>query len=84
MVQFQDFNLGGFKLLKGLYLFYNQLSGPISAVIGDGCGKVEHLDLFDNYLSEYIPKIIGNFRELKILLLYFNALQYLFRVNFVN
>lgn len=66
---------GGFRLLRGLYLSYNQLSGSIPVEIGDGCGKLEHLDLSSNYLSEAIPKSLGNCGVLKTLLLCCNALE---------
>ncbi|KAH6791223.1 receptor-like protein kinase 2 [Perilla frutescens var. frutescens] len=67
--------IGGFSDLRGLYLSFNLLTGPIPIEIGDSCGKLEHLDLSGNYLTEHIPESIGKCRGLKTLLLYSNLLE---------
>ncbi|XP_051141375.1 LRR receptor-like serine/threonine-protein kinase RPK2 [Andrographis paniculata] len=67
--------IGQFKDLRGLYLSFNGLSGSIPTEIGDNCGKLEHLDLSGNYLTEGIPETIVNCRGLKTLLLYSNLLE---------
>ncbi|KAH6830337.1 receptor-like protein kinase 2 [Perilla frutescens var. hirtella] len=67
--------VGGFRDLRGLYLSFNQLRGPIPIEIGDSCGKLEHLDLSGNFLTEGIPARIGKCRGLKTLLLYSNLLE---------
>ncbi|KAK6128614.1 hypothetical protein DH2020_037642 [Rehmannia glutinosa] len=67
--------VGGFRDLSGLYLSFNQLSGSIPDEIGDNCGKLKHLELSGNYLTDGIPRNLGNCRGLKTLLLYSNMLE---------
>ncbi|PIN02274.1 Serine/threonine protein kinase [Handroanthus impetiginosus] len=67
--------MDGFRNLRGLYLSFNMLSGSIPAEIGENCGKLEHLELSGNYLTEGIPRNLGNCRVLKTLLLYSNMLE---------
>ncbi|KAK6152624.1 hypothetical protein DH2020_012263 [Rehmannia glutinosa] len=67
--------VGGFIDMSGLYLSFNLLSGSIPDEIGDNCGKLEHLELSGNYLTDGIPRNLGNCRGLKTLLLYSNMLE---------
>ncbi|EYU34605.1 hypothetical protein ABFS82_11G118600 [Erythranthe guttata] len=67
--------VGGFQDLNGLYLSFNLLSGSIPVSIGNNCEKLEHLEISGNYLTEAIPRSIGNCRALKTLLLYSNMLE---------
>ncbi|KAI5665731.1 hypothetical protein M9H77_15584 [Catharanthus roseus] len=67
--------IGGFRDLRGLYLSFNQLSGAIPSEIGRNCGKLEHLELAGNLLTEGIPKSLGNCWGLRSLLLYSNLLE---------
>lgn len=66
---------GGFKDLSGLYLSFNLLSGSIPAEIGENCLKLEHLELSGNFLTEDIPRNLGNCKALKTLLLFSNMLE---------
>ncbi|KAF3444863.1 hypothetical protein FNV43_RR14556 [Rhamnella rubrinervis] len=61
--------------LRGVYLSYNLLGGPVPNEIGKDCGKLEHLDLSGNYLVHGIPSTLGNCGELRMLLLYSNMLE---------
>ena len=61
--------------LRGVYLSYNWLVGPIPSEIGENCGKLEHLDLSGNFLVHGIPSTLGNCGELRTLLLYTNMLE---------
>ncbi|KAL8546068.1 hypothetical protein ACS0TY_005969 [Phlomoides rotata] len=65
----------GFKDLSGLYLSFNLLSGSIPVEIGENCGKLEHLELSGNFLTEGIPRNLGNCKALKTLLLFSNMLE---------
>lgn len=67
--------VGGFKDLSGLYLSFNLLSGSIPVEIGLNCGKLEHLELSGNFLTEGIPRNLGNCKALKTLLLFSNMLE---------
>ncbi|PON46185.1 Leucine rich receptor kinase [Parasponia andersonii] len=61
--------------LRGAYLSYNRLGGPVPSEIGENCGKLEHLDLSGNFLVDVIPRTLGNCGELRTLLLYNNMLE---------
>ncbi|PON73622.1 Leucine rich receptor kinase [Trema orientale] len=61
--------------LRGVYLSYNRLGGPVPSEIGENCGKLEHLDLSGNFLVDVIPRTLGNCGELRTLLLYTNMLE---------
>ncbi|KAF5725406.1 LRR receptor-like serine/threonine-protein kinase RPK2 [Tripterygium wilfordii] len=63
---------GGFKRVS---LSFNHLGGSLPSEIGEGCGKLEHLDLSGNLLVGGIPKSLGNCGELQTLLLYSNLFE---------
>lgn len=67
--------IGGFGDLRGVYLSFNQLSGSIPGEIGRSCEKLENLEMAGNFLSEGIPKSLGNCRGLQSLVLYSNLLE---------
>ncbi|XP_042060268.1 LRR receptor-like serine/threonine-protein kinase RPK2 [Salvia splendens] len=67
--------VGGFRDLSGLHLSFNMLAGSIPVEIGDNCGKLQHLELSGNFLTDGIPREIAKCSGLKTLLLYSNLLE---------
>ncbi|KAF5735600.1 hypothetical protein HS088_TW15G01109 [Tripterygium wilfordii] len=64
--------VNGFKRVS---LSFNHLGGSLPSEIGEGCGKLEHLDLSENLLVGRIPRSLGNCRDLQTLLLYSNMFE---------
>ncbi|KAF5748926.1 LRR receptor-like serine/threonine-protein kinase RPK2 [Tripterygium wilfordii] len=66
----------GMEKLEGVFILsFNQLGGSLPSEIGEGCGKLEHLDLSGNLLVGEIPRSLGNCGKLQTLLLNSNMFE---------
>ena len=67
-------SLGNCTKLKKLFLYENQLEGPIPDELGQ-CGALENLELQENRLTGGVPASLGKCAKLTKLLLHANQLE---------